>query len=429
MKLKIYKSSLFVLMGLLTGHLTGFAQDVSVSVTTQPVNVSVKTKLNDKDFQVTMNEFGKNLKVGLKDLGKNLSYSLSEITPQITNELKNLNINIDLGDLGNNFNPDSANDDFGTNIENVQRAEKIKSYSKSYPVDGNDRIRLSNQFGKITVNTWDRHEVKVDIQIKAEARDDNDAQKLLDAVQINDSKNGDEISFKTEIGHNNNGAWNIFNWGGNNKVHKITVNYIVYMPAKTDLNVEQSYGSIQLPELAGRVKINSSYSSVTVQSLTNSSNDIDVSYGNLHAGLINGSRLNSSYSDVAMDECNNIKADLSYGSFRLGRLKNIADLSLSYVGGFRIGELASSFKRLNINSDYSAMQLRIAGSNNFDFDVTTTYAAFGYNDEKVTITSKTPADGSKRSYSSTKNYKGHFGKEGSEAQVNIHSTYGAVSFE
>jgi hypothetical protein len=425
MKAKIYKPVLFAMV-LLAVHTAGFAQNVSVSVNTQPVSVSVKTKINEKDLQLKIDDLTRSINDNLKDLSKNLSLSINEIAPKVSATLGKLDLNVDLGDLGN-YAYSYSDKDSAAVIENGRIAEKTKSYSKSYPIDANDKIKISNQYGKITVTTWDKHEVKVDVQIKAEARDDEEAQKLINGVQIVDSKNGDLISFRTEIGHNDNGSWNLFNWGGN-KVRKLTINYTVYMPAKTDLNVEQSYGAIELPDLNGRVKISSSYSNVIAQNLTNPANEIDGSYGNLKMGSLNGGRLEFSYGNVDMEECNNIKADLSYGSFKLGRLKGVADLNLSYVGGFKIGEITNSFKKLNINSDYSGIALGISGNSNFDFDVTTTYGGFNYNDDKVTITSKTPPDGSKH-ISSTKNYKGHFGKEGSEAQVNIHSTYGGVHFE
>jgi hypothetical protein len=294
-------------------------------------------------------------------------------------------------------------------------------------LDGNDKIKLSNQYGNITVNTWDRHEVKVDVQVKASAADDDEAQRLLDGVRIDDSKDGDLVSFKTNIERNNNGSWKIWNWGGN-RVHKLEINYTVYMPAKTDLDVEQSYGSIVLPDLNGKVHIRSSYGSVSAQKLTNPANEIDGSYGSLKIGSMNGGRLDYAYGSVDMDQCNNLTASLSYGSFKLGALTGAADLNLSYVGGFRINEIAGSLKRLNINSSYSGVSLGIPGNCNFDFDVTVTYGGFNYNDDKVTITSKNPPDGSKH-YSPTKNFKGHFGREGADAAVNVRSTYGSVNFE
>jgi hypothetical protein len=67
-------------------------------------------------------------------------------------------------------------------------------------------------------------------------------------------------------------------------------------------------------------------------------------------------------------------------------------------------------------------------NNNFEFDITTSYGGFNYNSDKVTITSKTPPDGSKH-IGTTRNYKGHVGKGGSDAQVNIQTSYGGVNFE
>ncbi len=134
-----------------------------------------------------------------------------------------------------------------------------------------------------------------------------------------------------------------------------------------------------------------------------------------------------SYGNVDIAECNNLKAVLSYGSFKMGRLNGAADLDLSYIGGFKIGEVGPGLKRLNVNSTYSSVSLGLPDNNNFDFDITTTYGGFNYKDDKVTITNKTPSDS--RHYSSTKNYKGHFGRGNASAQVNIRSTYGSVNFQ
>lgn len=429
MKSKIFKPAFLVIVLFLAVQANGFAQELTISSSSDAQEVIVKTKVKTKDIQLKVDDLSKDLEKSLKEMSKSLSLSLNEITPSINADINNLTKSITIS-VNTMVSPDDADDNGDGNTvlnESTSGKEKIKNYTKTYSIDANDKIRLNNQYGKITVTTWDRHEVKVDVQIKAEANDNDYAQKLLDGVQINDSKNGDVVSFKTEI-ERNDGSWKIWNWGGNNKSHKLTINYTVYMPAKTDLDVEQSYGAIELPDLTGRVKISASYSSVSAQSLANASNEIEGSYGSLKVGMMNGGHLDFSYGSVDMEECTNLKADLSYGSFKLGKLKGTADLDLSYEGGFKIGELASSFKKLNVDASYSGVTLGIPGTNNFDFDVTTTYGGFNYSDNKVTVTSKTPPDGSKH-IGPTRNYKGHFGKEGSEAQVNVHSTYGGVSFE
>ena len=370
-----------------------------------------------------MDKLNNDLELNLDNLTADITETINNIAPKIVSEVTNMASNIQVEVNGDVRTNNYSNDDNNNPVN-----EKSKTYSKSYPIDGNDQIRLSNQYGKIMVNTWDRHEIKVDVQIKAQAQSDDEAQKLLDGVQIIDSKEGDLVSFKTQIERNNGGSWKIWNWGGNNGKHKVEINYTVYMPAKTDLNVENSYGAIQLPDLSGKVKISSSYGSVLAQNLSNPANEIDGSYGSVKVGTVNGVHLDFSYGSAEIEECNNLKADLSYGSFKLGKLNGNATFDLSYVGGFKIDEISNSFNKLNIDASYSSVALGVPDSNNFNFDITTSYGGFSYDDEKVAITSKTPADGSHHE-SSTKNYKGHFGKGGSEAQINIHTSYGSVNFK
>jgi hypothetical protein len=228
---KIYKPTILVLMALLAVNTLCFAQDTIFTTRQSKKSKDFNGKLSDNK----MDDFDVKLNMGINHLVNNILVKVSDITSKVSFEVndnvKDIDINADpkiavnLNGLLKDIDLDSyirfeGNDD-GKNIDNNQgnKVQKFKSYSKSYPIDGNDRIKLTNQYGKITVNTWDRHEVKVDVQIKAEADDNDAAQKLLDGVQIRDSKDGDQVSFRTSIEPNNGSSWKIWNWGGNNKKH------------------------------------------------------------------------------------------------------------------------------------------------------------------------------------------------------------------
>jgi hypothetical protein len=452
MKSKIFKPTLLALVILLTISTVNYAQ-VAPEPPTPPEPAELApvpeiTPLNDNDLQLPTKDLNVQLKnlqtqvanikipkfkyhMNMKNFDKQFKHSNKNLTYNLGN-LKNFTykFNDSLNNYACNINTDMVPPialgfkDFDTNFsyspDNQQgdMAEKVKNYSKIYSVDGNDKLKLDNQYGRITVNTWDKHEVKVDIQIKASANRDEDAQKLLDGVQISDSKSDDVVSFRTDIERMQNGR---------NKNRRIEINYIVNMPARMPLDVENSYGSIILPNLDGLVRINASYTSVVAQNLSNPANVIEGSYGSLKIGILNGGKLDYSYGSVELAECTNLKADVSYGSLSLGKVKGRADLDLSYMGGLRIGELDNSLKRLNINSSYSGLSINIPDNNNFDFDVTVSYAGFNFNSDKATITSKTPADGSK-GWNPTKSYRGHFGKGSAEPKVIINSSYGSVKF-
>ena len=260
--LKVYKPAL-VLAAFLAANITGFAQD-----TTNMQPFAKSNSFNEKQFDAKINRSVNRLvntvlaKVG--DISTKIDMQVNDIdvniSPKIVAQVNDLVNTIDLS-IAPGINLELNDNGNWSGEYQASKSEKLKSYSKSYPLDATDKIKLSNQYGRIIVNTWDKHEVKVDVEIKATAESDDEAQKLLDGVQIRDSKGGGLVSFRTSIEPFNNGSWKIWNWG-NNKKHKVEINYTVYMPAKTDLNVEDSYGGIQLPDLDGKVRISSSYGSV-----------------------------------------------------------------------------------------------------------------------------------------------------------------------
>src|ERR1700750_723401 len=71
-----------------------------------------------------------------------------------------------------------------------------KTYSKTYPA-GDDKLRIDNEYGDVTVTTWDKNEFKVDVQIKVSTHGGND-QKLLDKISIEDKKSSNGVSFQTK---------------------------------------------------------------------------------------------------------------------------------------------------------------------------------------------------------------------------------------
>jgi hypothetical protein len=148
-----------------------------------------------------------------------------------------------------NFNYDSdANLD--KKVQSGEVKEKSKTYTKSYPADGNDKLQIDNRYGKVTVNTWNKNEFKVDVQIKSYANNDDDAQKLLDQASITDNKDNDLVNFTTVIntGTGNN-FWGTMTTNGKTTVRKTVVTYTVYMPIKSAVSITNRYGSIELPTL------------------------------------------------------------------------------------------------------------------------------------------------------------------------------------
>lgn len=488
MKPKIFSPALLILIGLLTISTVNFAQ-VSPAVPPAPAMPKLPPTpppaaelngddwtpaTNSKEYQQKMKELNVKMRELQKEMSKLRVQQQKQIHLKLQNTLKlnkqlafkfkdstrfkgfdslkfkmkfkdfdsmkfadrfeklSPNINFGFKNFDQNFSYSNDGDDsYEKQVQNGDIVEKTKSYSKSYNVDGNDVINIDNKYGKVTVLTWAKSEVKVDVQIVVGANDEDKVQKMLDAVSIRDSKDGTGVSFKTSInqgdGDNDGGIWGSL-FGKKNAFRKMEINYTVYMPARNPLIINNKYGNTELPDLSGKLNISNSYGSLRAKALTNPGSQIRVRYGSATIETLTGSDLDVAYGSLNLGDCDKLNADVSYGSAKIGRITTSGNINVKFSGALNISEVDKNVKNLSVNSSYSSVKLGVSDGQNADFDITVHYGSFNYGSHDVNITSKTPADG-ERGFNPTKTYKGHLGKGGGDKTITISTSYGSVSFD
>src|SRR5580698_10379900 len=77
--------------------------------------------------------------------------------------------------------------------------ERKKNINKSYTVTSNDKLSIDNSFGDVSVSTWDKNEIQVNIEIETEASTDEKAQSMMNEIEVSDDRSGNIISFKTDV--------------------------------------------------------------------------------------------------------------------------------------------------------------------------------------------------------------------------------------
>jgi len=432
MKLKIFNTAIVIVAAFFATSLTSLAQSPvkpvaptdSAVAPVPPVDVNVDPVIVSTSTSSTVNT--RLVKIKLHKLNAQLKKLSVKANAQVIAAVKNINIDVDadVDDIAPQVNAIINNAGVHTIITTTNDDDdRVKNYSKTYPADANDVLSIENKYGTVTVNTWNRNEVKVDVQIKVSAGSDDATQKLLDNVNISDSKNGSSISFRTIIGEVKSSWYSVFQ-GGSSK--KMEINYTVYMPAKNELVVDNRYGAIYLPDLDGKVTISSAYGSLKAKSLTNEST-IRVKYGNANIENLGDCTLQLSYGELVIGSVNSLTADVSYSPIKIGKLFTAATINLRYGGGLKIGDLDKNVKNLAINSSYSNVDIGLSGDENAEFVIVTRYGDFNYGDHGFTITDKTPDDG-ERGFHPTKSYKGYIGKANSGKNITINTSYGNVKF-
>ena len=352
---------------------------------------------------------------------------------------------------GSNYNMQDEQDD---------TPMKAKTFSKSFAIDKSDKVNLTNQYGSITVKTWSKNEIKVDVDMKAYAKTADEAQKLIDDLSIEATKSGDLVTFKTERGDRNG------NWGSsvrNGKTiwrREIKVHYVVYMPASNSLTASQQYGNITMDDFTGPTSLKLQYGDLIAGNLSNTNNYVSIQYGKGSVKDMGGATIKHQYgSGITIASVGNLDVNAQYTAVKIGSVKGTATIKHQYGNGTTIGSVSGGsinvntqyapIKITNLNSNltsraqyskvivdeieagkdidvdaqYSSVSLGFASNYAADLDVRTQYGSFKYGEN---VTARKEEDG--KNYSSNKNYTGQIGK-GGNAKVMVKVQYDNVTFK
>jgi hypothetical protein len=297
-----------------------------------------------------------------------------------------------------------------------------KTFSRTFPASQADKIAVNNQFGSITIRTWDQKEVKADVNITAYSSDADETKELLDGVSIDASKQGDQISFKTRMA-STDGNWGSGTRRGKKWRREVKVNYVVYVPATNALALSQQYGNVDVPAFAGPVVAKVQYGNFKALKLNNSNNTINVQYGDMNIQELNNGTLKQQYGKgITLGSANNIKVNAQYSNVSIERLTGDANMSVQY-NKVHIGEVTEGAKVVNISAQYAGVDLGFSNGYNGNLDVKTSYGNFKYGDG---VSAKSDGEDDRR-VSFTKYYTGTIGRGGNN-QVSINSSYGTITF-
>jgi hypothetical protein len=317
---------------------------------------------------------------------------------------------------------------------------KQKIISKSYSVTTKDRLNISNKYGKVTINVWDKNEIKTDVTIIGTANSDEKAQELLETVTIIDSRSEGLVMFKTEIETHEDSWWN---WSISNGSKKgVEINYEVWMPKNNALILSNSYGKTVIGDFAAALSVTSNYGSLQAGNLAGKSKEIKLAYGKATVQGFGEGNIKSSYSSMEVENAGsvvlqnthssisfghieNLNAGLSYSTSKIGKLDNTAKVSVSY-GGIDIRDIDKNATNIDIKASYSSTKLGVNAENSFDFDVATSYGGFSAPSNKTQYSQN--SDNDDRGSSSKKAYKGHIGKNTPPTKIYVSSSYGSIKF-
>lgn len=301
--------------------------------------------------------------------------------------------------------------------------ELTKTIKRDFDITANGNTSISNKHGKVEIKTWNQNKVKVEVFVKVEARSQDDAQRMLDAITVDFSNSSSSVS-ATTVFDNRMNKWR----NGNNRT-KMNIDYVVHLPASNNLELQHRHGNAMIDDMAGTVKIGFQHGSFRAgklgtkakvnmahsngsftdtgdlsakvshgKLLARSVGDVDIDVRHATFELENGGTVTSSsgHSTVVLGEIAGfstgssshdririqtaevVKVNGSHTNVRVSNASKELDLDLNH-GGCTVG-LGDNFTAVNLVGSHASFGLEVARNAAFDMEASTQHGGLSYPD-------------------------------------------------
>ncbi|MCZ4695918.1 hypothetical protein DWB61_14835 [Ancylomarina euxinus] len=317
---------------------------------------------------------------------------------------------------------------------------KTKKITKTYSASSN--LKVDTRYSRVEFKTWDKNEIKFEIEISAEGNKAENAQTMLNNITIDMTEGDDLIIAKTVFGDFfslKKLSNSIFNKG------KVKIDYTIYLPTVTKLDLVLKDSRSFIANHSADIKLDLTYSELTAENLSGK-NDFELrSNCFLKIGKINEVELNIGGSEINIEEANKITGDSRDSKYKLGSIDNmnikssrdnfeIKEIESLYgsssLSKFDISHLGSEidydinfghlfifnvdylFSFVKLDSKFGNLGLSFSKNTNFDYEINHRAVKFDKTSAFDLESNKT-MDG-KKAIS-----KGKFGSKNASSKVNI----------
>jgi hypothetical protein len=290
--------------------------------------------------------------------------------------------------------------------------EVTKEFHKEYQAGDNTMLNISNRYGEVIIESWDKPQIVIDVKVTVEMPNQEKAQKLLDYITVEFNEGDNNVTAKTVI----DDKFNFSGWGNN---RKFSIDYNVKMPVKSNLTLSNRYGNSEINELQGLVNLNIRYGKISIGKLTRMDekplNKLNLSYGDAtideagwldlylryagktEIGKSKALLLDAKYSRLTIDETSSIVGNFEYNNMQIEQINNLilenhyADIKIGSLlkkleydgsyGSFQVETIPANFESIKVDTRYSGVKLGIEDGANYYLNAKVSYGGVEYNKE------------------------------------------------
>lgn len=204
-----------------------------------------------------------------------------------------------------------------------------KNLSRSYKVSKDVSLEVSNKYGQIIVNTWQKDSVLIKIKVTGYGKDRDASRKLLERVEFDFNQVGDYVVAKTILDRSQGffkDLWNSISDYSKSLLgkNKLSVDYQIYMPVSGNVNIIQKYGDLYLDDIYGKITIEQSNGNLKMDNVSGTLK-LDLSFGRANIHTMKSGFVILRSAELEVDKANKIELQSSSSTTNI---KNLTTLKM-----------------------------------------------------------------------------------------------------
>lgn len=207
----------------------------------------------------------------------------------------------------------------------VAQFTETKQISKRFKVTAETRIEITNKYGRIRINTWEKDSIIFEIKIKVEEKKLSKLEKAMEGVDIDFINSQHFVIARTKVGENRSGIEkeitnfkeSVFQSSGN-----VEIDYVVWMPKTNQLKVENKFGDIYIDDYMGDIEINLSNGNLKSHDFRGKTN-LNLSFADATINQMKDGRLDCNYSEIYIKKADNIQVASKSSEFEIIEIKSL----------------------------------------------------------------------------------------------------------
>jgi hypothetical protein len=256
-----------------------------------------------------------------------------------------------------------------------QAFSEKKIFRETMAVTRETTLEVDNKYGSIHITSWNKDSVEIRAEVEAFSTDLDRLRKMFQGVDINISGTNYLVRGYTNFTQNISMLFQSFK-GLTSKFipyeSRIQINYYINAPEYIDMRITNKYGDVYMENNAGNITLNLSNGDFKANIL-NEANSFELVFCDATVNKLNKGRLNTSFSEVEIDESKDLSITSVSSKFSLAKCGTIYTESrrdkfyIGTVSSLRGNEYFSDIrieevhKEVNMVTKYGDLDVELIG--------------------------------------------------------------------